>query len=58
MKKLEPVDKSYWVVMFDRDGGESDPVGFDCEEDAAGHAEHELMEWRWVTYEIQGGEWT
>jgi hypothetical protein len=52
------MDKSHWVVMFDRDGGESDPVGFDCEEDAAGYAEGQLMDWRWVCYEIQGGEWT
>jgi len=49
--------KCYWVVMFDRDGGEKDPDGpYDCEEDAVGNAEGQLMDWRWVTYEIQDGD--
>jgi hypothetical protein len=44
---------SYWVVMFDRDGGEQDPEGpFDCRSDAQSHAEFTLDS-RWVTYEIQ-----
>ena len=44
---------SYWVVMFDRDGGEQDPEGpFDCRSDAQSHAEFALDS-RWVTYEIQ-----
>ena len=44
---------NYWVVMFDRDGGEQDPVGpFECQSDAQRHAEFGL-DWRWVTYEIQ-----
>lgn len=43
----------YWVVMFDRDGGELDPEGpFDCQRDAQSHAEFAL-DWQWVTYEIQ-----
>jgi hypothetical protein len=47
----------YWVVMFDRDGGELDPEGpFDCQRDAQSHAEFAL-DWQWVSYEIQeGGE--
>jgi hypothetical protein len=44
---------SYWVVMFDRDGGELDPEGpFDCQSDANSHGEF-MLDWRWVTYEIQ-----
>ena len=51
-----PTD-NYWVVMFDRDGGEKDPEGpFKCKEDAASHAKSELDDWRWVSYEIQEGE--
>ena len=48
----------YWAVMFDSDGGESDPEGFDCREDAVSYAEGMLCggTWRWVTYEIQEGE--
>jgi hypothetical protein len=48
---------NYWVVMFDRDGGEQDPEGpFECRDDAVSSAEFGL-DWRWVTYEIQeGGE--
>ena len=43
----------YWVVMFDRDGGELDPEGpFECQRDAQSHAEFAL-DWQWVTYEIQ-----
>jgi hypothetical protein len=46
----------YWVVMFDRDGGELDPEGpFECQRDAQSHAEFAL-DWQWVTYEIQGDE--
>jgi hypothetical protein len=31
--------KSYWVVMFDRDGGEQDPEGpFECRDDGADEA--------------------
>ena len=48
---------SYWFVMFDRNGGESDPEGpFDCRDDAVSGAECEIDDWRWVTYEIQEGE--
>ena len=48
---------SYWVVMFDRDGGEDDPSGpFDCQQEAQSHADSELDDWRWVTYEIQMGD--
>jgi len=45
----------YWTVMFDSDGGESDPEGFDCREDAVSYAEGMLCggTWRWVCYEIQ-----
>jgi len=47
----------YWVVMFDRDGGEQDPEGpFDCREDAKSNAEYQLDDWRWVSYEIQEGD--
>ena len=47
------VTMSYWVVMFDRDGGELDPEGpFDCQSDAQSHGEF-MLDWRWVTYEIQ-----
>jgi hypothetical protein len=46
----------YWVVMFDRDGGELDPEGpFECQRDAQSHAEF-MLDWQWVTYEIQGDE--
>ena len=48
---------NYWVVMFDRDGGESDPEGpFDFD-DALDHAGSMLDDWRWVTYEIQAEEY-
>ncbi len=47
---------THWVVMFDRDGGESDPEGFDCREDAVSYGEGQLDEWRWVFYEIQEGD--
>ena len=44
----------YWVVMFDRDGGEQDPEGpFDCRDEAKSNAEYQLDDWRWVSYEIQ-----
>jgi hypothetical protein len=48
----------YWTVMFDRDGGESDPEGFDCREDAVSYGECMLGggTWRWVSYEIQEGD--
>ena len=50
---------TYWVVMFDRDGGESDPEGpFECREDELTYADHMVVggTWRWVTYEIQEGD--
>ncbi len=48
---------SYWVVMYDRDGGEQDPEGpFDCREDAEHDALGQLDNWRWVSYEIQEGD--
>ena len=48
---------TYWVVMFDRDGGESDPEGpFVTHHDAEDHANSDLDCWRWVTYEIQEGD--
>ena len=50
---------NYWVVMFDRDGGESDPEGpFDCRYEAVSHGEFMLTggTWGWVTYEIQEGD--
>ena len=44
---------SYWVIMFDRDGGELDPEGpFDYQSYAKSHGEF-MLDWRWVTYEIQ-----
>ena len=44
---------NYWIVMFDRDGGESDPEGpYDCQSAAQSHGEL-MLDWRWVTYEIQ-----
>ena len=43
----------YWVVMFDRNGGELDPEGpFDCQSDAESHAESTLDS-HWVYAEIQ-----
>lgn len=46
---------NYWVVMYDRDGGESGPVGpFADGHDAQDYAISELDDWRWVHYEIQG----
>jgi hypothetical protein len=49
---------TYWVVMFDRDGGELDPEGpFDCQSDAKSYGEFALDN-RWVTYEIQLEEQT
>ena len=46
-----------WVVMYDRDGDESDPEGpFECREDALDHAESMLDDCRWVSYEIQEGD--
>ena len=46
-----------WVVMYDRDGGESDPeVPFECYEDAKDYANSALNCWRWVSYEIQEGD--
>jgi hypothetical protein len=48
---------SYWVVMFDRDGGEDEPAGpFDCLQDAQSYADSESDNWRWVTYEVQEGD--
>ena len=47
----------YWVVMFDRDGGESDPEGPFADRGEAGqYAMGEMDDWRWVHYEIQEGE--
>jgi hypothetical protein len=44
---------TYWVVMYDRDGGELDPEGpYDCQHEAQSHAEF-MLDNRWVTYEIQ-----
>jgi hypothetical protein len=41
----------FYVVMFDRDGGESDPEGpYDCLSDAQSHGEF-MLDWRWVAYE-------
>ena len=47
-----------WVVMFDSDGGESDPEGpFESHEDANQYALLRIRDnWRWVTYEIQEGD--
>ena len=48
-----------WVVMYDRDGDESDPEGpFECRDEAVSHGESMLTggTWRWVTYEIQEGD--
>ena len=42
----------FYVVMFDRDGGESDPEGpYDCQGDAQSHGEF-MLDWHWVSYEI------
>lgn len=47
----------YWVVMFDRDGGESDPEGpFTDRAEARQYALGELDCWRWVFHEIQEGD--
>ncbi len=48
----------YWTVMFDRNGGESDPEGFDCREEAVSYGEGMLCGAysMWVTYEIQEGD--
>jgi hypothetical protein len=44
----------YWVVLFDRDGGESDPEGpFDCQSDAQSCGEFAVDCWQWVSYVIQ-----
>ena len=44
---------NYWIVMFDRDGGELDPEGpYDCPRDAQSHGEV-MLDRRGVTYEIQ-----
>jgi len=46
----------YWVVMFDRDGGELDPEGpFEYRDEAKSHGEF-MLDCQWVTYEIQEGE--
>ena len=48
---------TYWVVMYDRDGGESDPEGpFESKKDALNHMWSMLDDWRWVSYEIQQGD--
>ena len=42
----------FYVVMFDRDGGESDPEGpYGCQSDAQSHGEF-MLDRRWVSYEI------
>jgi hypothetical protein len=47
---------TYWVVMFDRDGGELDPEGpFDCLYEAVCCGEC-MLDCQWVTYEIQEGD--
>ena len=47
----------YWLVMFDRHGGESDPKGpLDSFEEAVSLGESHLEEWQWVTYEIEEGD--
>ena len=47
---------TYWVVMFDRDGGEQDPEGpFDYRDEAVSSGEFAL-DCQWVTYEIQEGD--
>lgn len=46
-----------WVVMFDRDGDETDPEGpFECSDDAINYAHSMLDDWRWVSYEIEEGD--
>jgi len=46
----------YWVVMFDRNGGELDPEGpFEYRDEAKSHGEF-MLDCQWVTYEIQEGE--
>ena len=48
---------TYWVVMFDRDGGESEPQGpFESHEDAKQCALYVMDNWRWVSHEIQQGD--
>ena len=48
----------YWTVLFDRDGGESEPEGFEYREEAVSYAEGMLCggTWQWVTCEIQEGD--
>ena len=47
-----------WVVMYDRDGGESEPEGpFESHEDASKYALYEVMDnWRWVSHEVYEGD--
>jgi hypothetical protein len=48
---------TYWVVMFDRDGGECDPEGpFANHHEAEDYTRFCLDDWRWVSYEIQEGD--
>jgi hypothetical protein len=45
--------KAYWVVMADRDGGESDPFGpYSTKSEAESAGENRYDELRWVSYEI------
>ena len=47
----------YYVIMFDRDGGESDPLGpYESLEDANSAGEFHLCGWQWVCYEIESDE--
>ena len=46
-----------WVVMYDRDGGESEPEGpFESHEDARRYALSEIDNPRWVSHEIYEGD--
>ena len=47
----------YWVVMFDRDGGESEVEGpFADRAEEKQYAISEMEDWRWVHYGIQEGD--
>ena len=49
---------TYWVVMYDLDGGESDPEGpFDFRDEAVSHGEYMLNEARWASYELRLGDY-
>ena len=50
-------EEGYYVIMFDRDGGESDPLGpYESLEDANSAGEFHLCGWQWVCYEVQSDE--